>query len=178
MVKQSNLVVYDDIHTPALAVHPLVELLEKKFKVDTDWKILEPCERSDGETSEITKVFRSHNYYVMETGIHKSNISIFDVLKYVTGIDMVITNPPYSKPIGDKIIKFLFESEVPFAVLLYGTRVFGVGRHEMYKKYKPAFALFNNRIDFTGSGSPPNDNFWLIGNLGNENKIFYLKQEI
>lgn len=177
MSRKNRLTGYNEVYTPASAVYPLVELLQNEFGMNTDWIISEPCERADKQASAISHVFLEKGYRVIETGIHTLKLSIFDLFKYFKGIDMVITNPPYSRPIGDKIIKFLFESGVPFAVLLYGTRVFGVGRHKMYKWYQPAFALFDNRVDFTGGGSPENDNFWLIGNLGNENKVFYINQK-
>lgn len=62
--------------------------------------------------------------------------------------DIFISNPPFS--LKDKILKTLYETKKPFALLLPITALEGIKRQELYKKYGIKILFPKKRIDFNG----------------------------
>lgn len=128
----------DEYKTPDEAILPLLEFIRKKFpKGSTVW---EPC----GENSNITKIFRSYEYNVIETHINKG----FDFLKdnMDKDFDLIVTNPPYSKK--DEWLERCYEHGKPFALLMPTYALNGKKRVSLYKKYGIELIVFDKRIQF------------------------------
>jgi len=70
----------------------------------------------------------------------------------VKDIDIIITNPPYSKK--DKFISRCYEIGKPFALLLPVSSLQGKARGRMFNDNGIEILALNSRIDFTGKSSP------------------------
>lgn len=62
-------------------------------------------------------------------------------------IDMIVTNPPFSKKTD--FLKHCYELEKPFALLLPTTALEGKERHDLYRKYGIEVILPNKRYNFS-----------------------------
>jgi len=128
----------DEFMTPKYAINPLLPFLNK------EWKIWE-CAWGKGH---LAKHFEEEGFHV--SGDYRSFLTGLEV----GGIDIIITNPPYSKK--DEFLKRAFEIGKPFAFLLPLTTLEGLKRGELFKKYGIQLIIPNRRINFitpSGKGS-------------------------
>lgn len=100
--------VFDHCYTPAYALDPLVPYLRPRWTV---WE----CACGDGR---MANVLRRHVADVYQTDIALG--AEYDFLTHVptTRIDAIITNPPYSQPLKGQFIRKIYESGLPFAILV------------------------------------------------------------
>ena len=85
-------------------------------------------------------------------------------------IDVILTNPPYSKK--DKFIERCYNLKKPFALLLPVSSLQGQRRGKLFNKYGIELLVLNKRIDFTGKGSPHFGVAWFCNNLLPKKLIF------
>ena len=85
-------------------------------------------------------------------------------------VDVVLTNPPYSKK--DKFIQRCYDINKPFALLLPVSSIQGQKRGELFDMYGIELLVLNKRIDFTGKGSPHFGVAWFCNNLLSKKLIF------
>jgi hypothetical protein len=85
-------------------------------------------------------------------------------------VDVVLTNPPYSKK--DKFIQRCYNINKPFALLLPVSSIQGKKRGELFDMYGIELLVLNKRIDFTGKGSPHFGVAWFCNNLLPQKLIF------
>jgi len=76
----------------------------------------------------------------------------FFVDEMPSGVDAIITNPPYSKK--DAFIAKCYDLKLPFALLLPVTAIQGKFRGNLFGKNGIELLVLNNRVDFTGKGQP------------------------
>ena len=99
--KTSNNTLSDECYTPNEGILPLLSELSKD-------KVYYDC--TSGISSNIVDCFNSNGYKCMPS---KGRDFLKDELP--DGIDVIITNPPYSKK--DKFIKRCYELKKPFALI-------------------------------------------------------------
>ena len=127
----------DECYTPEEALTPLLEHLDKK-------QIYYDC--TSGTSSNIVDFLNKNGYKCLSSG---TKDFLKDDLPY---IDVIITNPPYSKK--DKFIKRCYDLKKPFALLLPITTLQGQMRGKLFESFGIELLVLNKRIDFTGKGSP------------------------
>lgn len=135
--KTSNNANADECYTPEQALKPLLDYLHKD-------KRYYDCTSSI--SSNIVNYLNSNGLKCLSSGT--ANFLTDDI----PDIDVIITNPPYSKK--DAFIKRCYELDKPFALLLPITSLQGMKRGEWFSKYGIELLVLNKRIDFTGKGSP------------------------
>jgi len=136
--KTSNNTLSDECYTPSNAIKPLIsELSRDKFYYD--------C--TSGLSSNIVDYLNSNGYRCISSGEKD-----FLIDELPDGIDIIITNPPYSKK--DKFIERCYELKKPFALLLPVSSLQGQKRGQMFSENGIEVLALNKRIDFTGKGSP------------------------
>ena len=84
--------------------------------------------------------------------------------------DIVVTNAPFSKK--DAFIKKCYELNKPFALLLPITTLQGNRRGQWFMEKDIEVLVLNQRVDFTGKGSPHFGVGWFCYNLLPEKLIF------
>lgn len=154
--KTSNNSFSDECYTPNEAILPLLNELPKD-------KVYYDC--TSGISSNIVDCFLSNNYKCVSS---KDSDFLTDELP--DGIDVIITNPPYSKK--DKFIERCYELKKPFALLLPVSSLQGIKRGEMFAKNGIEILTLKKRIDFTGKGSPHFGVAWFCHNILKQNLIF------
>ena len=154
--KTSNNSFSDECYTPNEAILPLLNELPKD-------KVYYDC--TSGISSNIVDCFLSNNYKCVSS---KDSDFLTDELP--DGIDVIITNPPYSKK--DKFIERCYELKKPFALLLPVSSLQGIKRGEMFAKNGIEILILKKRIDFTGKGSPHFGVAWFCHNILKQNLIF------
>ena len=128
----------DECYTPSTALAPLLEYLDKS-------KTYYDC--TSGISSNIVTYLKSNGFKCLSSGDKD-----FLENELPDGVDVIITNPPYSKK--DKFIKRCYEFNKPFALLLPVSSIQGIARGKMFNKYGVEILALSKRIDFTGKGSP------------------------
>ena len=131
----------DEMHTPKVALHPLLPFLKNNWRV---WE----CAWGKGALAQ----------YLSEDGFEVIGKPEVDFLAQVISnyYDCIVTNPPYSKK--DEFLKRCYEMNKPFALLLPLTALEGRRRGVLYRKYGIQLIIPNKRINFVtpsgkGSGS-------------------------
>ncbi len=120
----------DECYTPEYAINPLLPYLEKDMVI---WD----CAFGTGRLAEH---FNKHGFKVV--GDYRDFITGLEV----GGIDIIITNPPYS--LKDQFLKRAFEIGKPFAFLLPLTTLEGIKRSEMFRDKNIQMLIPNRRINF------------------------------
>ena len=146
----------DECYTPREAIEPLMKYLDKGYKY-----------------YDCTSKFSSKLIHTMnENGFNCEGCEDLDFLtdEIVKDIDIIITNPPYSKK--DKFIKRCYELGKPFALLLPVSALQGQARGKMFKENGIEILALNKRIDFTGKGSPHFGVAWFCYNILPEKLLF------
>ena len=124
-------------------------------------------EATSGKSSNILSGFKKHGYNIVSSdGRDFFDCSRSDIY------DGVITNPPYSKK--DKFLEHCYELGKPFALLLPVTSFQGSKRGKMFMEKGMSALVYNNRIDFTGKGSPTFGNAWFIWGFMPPNQIYWV----
>jgi hypothetical protein len=130
---------FDEFHTPAYAVRPLLPYIKK------EWTVWEPTD--SGGKGKITELLAEHGCDVVATGRAK-----LDFLRDKPGFhfDCIVTNPPYS--LKDEFIRRCMEHGKPFALLLPLTALEGVARGSMFRVMGKEFGalILDRRVEFTG----------------------------
>jgi len=139
----------DNFYTPAYAVAPIIKLLSEGIKPNRIW---EPFVGAGGIAQVL---FDTGVYSVTGTDIDGNEFGCpswtGDFFRapehFIEDIDCIISNPPYS--MSDEILERLFRIGKPFALLMPVSRLHGVKRQSLYRKYgTPGFIAFDNRVNF------------------------------
>lgn len=145
-IKQSNT---DEWYTPPEAVEIIVPYL-------TMWghhRILCPFDKAE---SEYVKVLTEHGFDVTYSHI-ETGVDFFEI-DNLNEYDAVVSNPPFSK--REAILKRLFESGVPFALILNFNGLFdSKTRWELFKDNQFELIVPQGRIHFFNEvceGNAPN----------------------
>ena len=145
----------DECYTPSYAVEPLLPYLQKN-------KII--YEATSGISFQIVD-------YLTEKGYKVISSQGKDFLKdELPEFDLIITNPPYSKK--DVFIKKCYELNKPFALLMPVTALQGNRRGQWFMEKGIELLILNQRVDFTGKGSPHFGVAWFCWKLLPEKLIF------
>ena len=154
--KTSNNSLSDECYTPDEALLPLLSELSKN-------KIYYDC--TSGISSNIVDCLTSNGYKCL-----LSDDRDFLIDDIPDGVDVIITNPPYSKK--DKFIERCYELKKPFALLLPVSSLQGIKRGEMFSQNGIELLVLKKRIDFTGKGSPHFGVAWFCYNILKQQLIF------
>lgn len=151
-----NTIHSDECYTPKEALIPLLQYLDKTLTY---------YDCTSNISSNIVD-YLNHNGYKCISSNGK------DFLKddMPSGVDVILTNPPYSKK--DKFIERCYNLEMPFALLLPVSSIQGQKRGELFDANGIELLVLNKRIDFTGKGSPHFGVAWFCKNVLPENLIF------
>lgn len=145
----------DECYTPAYAVEPLLEFLPKD-------KVIYEC--TSGISLNIVN-------YLKEKGFNCIPSEGRDFLNdELPEFDLVVTNPSYSNK--DEFIKKCYELNKPFALLLPITTLQGNKRGQWFMNNGIEVLVLNQRVDFTGKGSPHFGVAWFCHNLLPEKLMF------
>ena len=148
----------DECYTPVNQVAPLLEYLNK----DKTY-----YEATSGKSSAILDGFTEAGYDM----IGSDGKDFFDCTSDDV-FDGIVTNPPYS--IKDKFIEHCYKLEKPFALLLPVASFQGGKRGSMFMEHGMSALVYNNRIDFTGKGSPHFGVAWFIHGFLPSNTIYWV----
>ena len=154
--KTSNNYLSDECYTPDEAILPLLSELSKD-------KIYYDC--TSGVSSNIVDCLTSNGYKCVSSGDKD-----FLIDEIPDGVNIIITNPPYSKK--DKFIERCYELKKPFALLLPVSSLQGQKRGEMFAENGIEILALKKRIDFTGKGSPHFGVAWFCYNILKKQLIF------
>ena len=146
----------DECYTPKEAIKPLLKELQRD-------KVYYDC--TSNISSNIVD-FMNDNGFVCKS----SNGRDFLTDEVPKDIDVIITNPPYSKK--DKFIKRCYEIGKPFALLLPVSSIQGQKRGEMFSKNGIELLVLNKRVDFTGKGSPHFGVAWFCSGILDKKLMF------
>ena len=146
----------DECYTPKEAVQPILKYLDKN-------KIYYDC--TSNISSSIIDYMRSEGFNILAS---EGRDFLNDELP--NGIDIIITNPPYSKK--DKFIEKCYSLNKPFALLLPVSSLQGQKRGRMFSEKGIELLVLNNRIDFTGKGAPHFGVAWFCKNILRDKLIF------
>lgn len=131
----------DECLTPKYAVEPLI----KHLKARGFNKIWCPFDQA-----------HSNYVKVLGEGFNVVNSHIYDGYDFFktntpSGIDCIVSNPPFSKK--DKILERLYELEVPFAMLLPQNSLQSIKRVGMFIENGVEYLGFDKRICFYTNGN-------------------------
>ena len=154
--KTSNNIKSDECYTPHEAIKPLIPYLDVT-------KTYYDC--TSGISSNIVDYLNSKNIKCISSGDR-------DFLKdeIPNNVDVILTNPPYSKK--DSFIQRCYEIEKPFALLLPVSSLQGQKRGKMFNEKGIELLVLNKRVDFTGKGSPHFGVAWFCYGVLNEKLLF------
>ena len=138
----------DECYTPSYALDALLEFLPKD-------KIIYEC--TSGISSNIVNHLIDKEYNCLSSG--KTDFLKDELPEF----DLIVTNPPYSKK--DKFIEKCYELNKPFALLLPIATLQGNKRGQWFMKKGIEVLVLNQRVDFTGKGSPHFGVAWFCHNL-------------
>jgi len=145
----------DECYTPASAVKPLLEHLDKNLTY---------YEATSGISSNIVDFMRQEGFKVVSSnGLDFLNDELPD-------FDVVLTNPPYSKK--DKFIEKCYDLKKPFALLLPVSSIQGKKRGAMFNENGVELLVLNGRVDFTGKGAPHFGVAWFCNGILKNNLNF------
>ena len=150
LIKKSNT---DEWYTPQYAVNLIIPYLSKRgYK-----KILCPF---DKEESNFVKRLTEEGFDV--TFSHIETGTDFFEIDNLTSYDCVVSNPPFSK--REKIFEKLFESGVPFALIINMNGLFdSKARWELFKNNKFEILVPKGRMKFANNeGEKNSPNFQSI----------------
>ena len=148
----------DECYTPVNQVAPLLEYLDK----DKTY-----YEATSGKSSAILDGFTGAGYDMVGSGGRDFFTCGSDDV-----FDGIVTNPPYS--IKDKFIEHCYKLEKPFALLLPVASFQGGKRGRMFMEHGMSAIVYNNRVDFTGSGNPHFGVAWFIHGFLPPNTIYWV----
>ena len=148
----------DECYTPPDQVLPLLPYLDKTKTY---------YEATSGISSLLVEGFTKYDYNIVA-----SNGKDFFDCEPDDVHDGIITNPPYS--IKDKFIEHCYALGKPFALLLPIASFQGSKRGKMFMEHGMSALVYNNRVDFTGGGSPTFGNAWFMWGILPNNTIHWV----
>ena len=132
----------DECLTPRYGVTPIVKHLRAKGYKKI-WCPFDNC------MSQFVRVLQAEGFIV-----HCSHLGNgYDFLNYFPRFfvpDCIVSNPPFS--IKDKVLKRLYETMIPFAVLLPQNSLQAIGRVDMFIEHGLEYLGFDRRICFYTNG--------------------------
>lgn len=129
----------DEFYTPAYAIEPLLKYLQQG---STIW-----CP-FDTEESFYVKILRNAGFRVVYT--HIKDGQDFFTVEVPSGVDYIISNPPYS--LKTEVLEKLFSLKIPFAMLLGLVGIFeSQKRFELFKGNDFEVMYFNRRVSYLES---------------------------
>jgi hypothetical protein len=134
---------YDEYFTPAAAVKPLLPYIRKWTGGNGAACCWEPCDPKG--TSSISRQLKKDGHKVVHTGLPKHDFLKTNSLPK-GGLDIIITNPPYS--LKDKFLAKCFEFALPFCLLLPITTFEGVNRGRMFREHGIQVLVLDRRTQF------------------------------
>tara|TARA_R110000803_G_scaffold202269_1_gene267353 strand:- start:549 stop:1046 length:498 start_codon:yes stop_codon:yes gene_type:complete len=154
--KTSNNIYSDECYTPKEAIIPLLKYLKKDLIY---------YDSTSGISFNLVDCLNQHDFFCKKSD--NLDFLIDDIPK---DIDVIITNPPYSKK--DKFIKRCYELKKPFALLLPVSSLQGQRRGKMFNDNGIEILVLNKRIDFTGKGSPHFGVAWFCKDILTKKLLF------
>ena len=145
----------DECYTPSDQVIPFLKLLDKEKTY---------YEATSGKSNQLIDGFRCRGYNIVS-----SNDKDFFECTSNDVFDGVITNPPYSKK--DAFIEHCYKLGKPFALFLPVSALQGNKRGQLFMQKGMSIMVYNNRVDFTGKGSPHFGNAWFHWGFTEPNTI-------
>ena len=146
----------DECYTPQNGITPLLEFLDNS-------KVYYDC--TSGKSSNIVNNLNYNGFKCLSSGDRD-----FLTDEIPDEVNIIITNPPYSKK--DKFIERCYEVGKPFALLLPVSALQGKARGKMFFENGIEILALNNRIDFTGKGSPHFGVAWFCHGILPEKLMF------
>ena len=146
----------DECYTPQNGITPLLEFLDNGL-------VYYDC--TSGKSSNIVNNLNYNGYKCLDSGERD-----FLTDELPAGVDVILTNPPYSKK--DKFIERCYELGKPFALLLPVSALQGQARGAMFIENGIEMLALNKRIDFTGKGSPHFGVAWFCSGILPEKLLF------
>lgn len=126
----------DEHYTPSYAILPLLKYLEPNCKIWCPFDTIE---------SNYYKVLTEAGHTVICT--HISTGGDFFTTQPPSGIDYIISNPPYS--LKTEVFARLFDLNIPFAMLVGVVGVFeSKTRFNLFKENNFEIMYFNKRVSF------------------------------
>lgn len=153
LAKTSNSAKADECYTPPEAVVPLLQYLDPNLM----W-----YEATSGISKSIVECMRGNGFDCMA--------SEGDFFGDLPDFDGIVTNPPYSKK--DRFIERCYEIGKPFALLLPVTTLQGGWRGGAFDEHGIDILTLNQRVDFTGKGSPHFGVAWFTRGILPDRLIF------
>ena len=148
----------DECYTPVNQIKPLLKYLDKTKTY---------YEATSGVSSLIIDAFNDSGYKI----IGSKGKDFFSTTEEDIH-DGIVTNPPYSKK--DDFIQHCYNLGKPFALLLPIAAFQGQRRGNLFIKYGMSALVYNNRVDFTGKGSPTFGNAWFMHGFTPPNTIYWV----
>lgn len=150
----------DEYYTPNYAIEPLLKHLKPNSFIWCPF---------DTKESNFVKVLSKNGHFVHCT--HIENGEDFFKKTPPTGIDYIISNPPYS--LKAEVFERLFELKIPFAMLVGVVGLFeSKRRFDMFKGNKIEVMYFDKRISYFKSYddqkpslNPPFSSVYLCSNV-------------
>ena len=126
----------DEFYTPPYAIYPLIKYLRRGAKVwcpfDTEDSLFVKILKSEGFEVIATHIFTGQDFFETDTP---------------SGIDYIISNPPYS--LKTEVLQNLFERKVPFAMLIGVVGIFeSQKRFEMFRDNEFEVMYMNRRVSY------------------------------
>lgn len=140
----------DEFYTPVFAIIPLIGHIRAfSRRLDHNVRIWCPF---DTKESYYVKIFEKEGFEVINTHISEGN-DFFELINdknIVDNIDIIISNPPYSKK--TEILEELFKLNKPFAMLISVAGLFDSKRRwTLFSKNEFEMMFFSKRCSFLKS---------------------------
>lgn len=134
----------DEFYTPLYAITPIIKYLKEK-NFTTIW-----CP-FDTDGSLFVKTLLSEGFNVINTHIEQENGDFFNLINSdfptVNKVDAIVSNPPYS--LKADILDSLFNSKIPFAMLLGVVGIFeSQRRFDLFKNNPFEIMYMNKRVSY------------------------------
>ena len=161
-IKQSNT---DEWYTTEESVRMIIPYLYGRYK-----KILCPFDKKE---SNFNKVLSKHGFDV--TYSHIDTGTDFFEIDNLKDYDAIVSNPPFSK--REKILEKLFESDVPFAIIMNFNGLFDKkSRWELFKRNEFELLVPLGRMHFFNDNgfhnSPSFQSIWVCKGICDKQIIF------
>ena len=158
----------DEYYTPAYAVYPIAQHIKEKSTVYCPF---------DTKDSEFVKVLNELGHNVIFGHIQDGK-DFF--LEEIPNCDYIISNPPYS--LKNEVFKKLFESKIPFAMLINFQGIFDhKDRFKMIKNNRTEMLWLSPRVNYiklddSKSGVPFQSGYLCSGIFENQLNFESLKK--
>ncbi len=146
---QLSLTVNDEVYTPADALDQIIPHLDKKLTY---------YDCTSNTSHNILNYLRDNGFTVL--GSEGRDFLVDDL---PDGVDVILTNPPYS--IKDDFIARCYELGKPWAMLMPVNTVQGKKRGAMFMRDGLEMLVINHRVKFTEKGSPSFGVAWFCNDV-------------